>query len=119
MYAIVQLVEDNADQETTPKEIPSLIKFIFEPMKNNGIVGFDEALIRVRDYANRYNDGQIPKYMECIRQVGVGKILNSLETTAKSYQANPRKEVGVNQNMWKSDIFQYRVDSSGLGNGIN
>lgn len=35
-------------------------------------------LISLREYANRYNSGYVPKCMECIRQAGVGNILRSL-----------------------------------------
>lgn len=49
--------------------------------------------------------------MECIRQVGVGKILKSLETTAKSYEQELRARNGMNENMGRSDVHGYRIES--------
>jgi len=76
---ILQLITDNTDSQTIPECIPSIIKFMSG--ENKMSLTFDEALICLREYANRFNNGQIPKYMECIRQVGVKNILNSLVST--------------------------------------
>lgn len=76
---ILQLITDNTDSQTIPECIPSIIKFMIG--ENKMSLTFDEALIALREYANRFNNGQIPKYMECIRQVGVKNILDSLVST--------------------------------------
>lgn len=76
---ILQLITDNTDSQTILESIPSIINFISG--ENKMSLTFDEALISLREYANRFNNGQIPKYMECIRQVGVKNILDSLVST--------------------------------------
>lgn len=114
VHAIVLLIEDNIDIEMTPKKIPSLKQFVYHQKEKSLAVTFDEALIRVREYANKYNDGGIPKHMECIRQVGVGKILQSLEKTVSS--CKPLETTKVKTNEASSGMFRSEVAQCGLVN---
>lgn len=67
--SLLEMIEDNTDLQTFPVSFPSVVDFI---CKNNlSVLSFDTALISLREYVNCYNNGQIPKYMECIKQVGV------------------------------------------------
>ena len=122
VHAIVLLIEDNMDIEMTPKEIPSLKQFIYHQKETSLAVTFDEALIRVREYANKYNDGEIPKHMECIRQVGVGKILQSLEKTVSSSKPLETTKGKTNESssgMLRSDVAQYGLVNGNEKNSLN
>lgn len=105
----MQLITDNTDSQTIPESISSIIKFICGENKIN--LTFDEALISLREYANKYNNGQIPKYMECIRQVGAKNILNSLTSTLKQ-----DKERHIVEGSMAFEKSLYLMQSQGVDN---
>jgi hypothetical protein len=64
----LQIIEDNTDHNTTPRQNPSIINHIYQ---NKSVATFDDALTSVREYANQFNNGVIPKSLECIQKVGI------------------------------------------------
>ena len=86
---ILQLIEDNTDRNTTPRESPSILNFIYQLNSSNNVTGsrvgknevdFDQAIRAVEEYANKYNNGIIPNNLECIQRVGIDHISKSLTT---------------------------------------
>lgn len=59
VHNILQLITDNTDQKTIPAGIPLIINFIYGDKEVD--LTFDEALIRLKEYSNKFNQGQIPK----------------------------------------------------------
>lgn len=65
---LLQIIEDRTDNNSTPHENPSILNYIY---RNKTDVSFDQALSSIKEYANQYNGGVIPKNLECIQKVGV------------------------------------------------
>lgn len=55
---LLQLIEDVTDNNTTPRENPSILNYVY---RNKNDVTFDEAFSAIKSYANTYNGGLIPK----------------------------------------------------------
>ena len=90
------MIEDNTDQQTFLHSCPNVTQFILQNTDPNKLT-FDDALIRLREYSNVYNNGQIPRFMECIRQVGVEAIARSLkEDGSNVHEKQPIRQEQIN-----------------------
>jgi hypothetical protein len=72
---LVHLIEDVTDNSTTPRQNPSILNFIY---RNKNELTFNDALKSVKDYANEFNGGLIPKNLKCIQKIGVDRISQTL-----------------------------------------
>jgi hypothetical protein len=72
---LLHLIEDVTDNSTTPRQSPSIVNYIY---RNKNEVTFDEALTAVKEYANQFNGGVIPKNLKCIQRIGVDRISQTL-----------------------------------------
>lgn len=79
--SLLQMIEDVTDLSTTPRDNPSIMNYIY---RNSNDVTFDQALNAIKEFANIYNGGLIPKNLECLHKVGIDTISRSI--------TNPRQE---------------------------
>lgn len=80
--SLLQVIEDVTDLSTTPRDNPSIMNYIY---RNSNDVTFDQALSAIKEFANIYNGGVIPKNLECLHKVGIENISKSI--------INPREEI--------------------------
>lgn len=72
---LLQLIEDVTDLNTTPRENPSILNYVY---RNRNDVSFDMALNSIKEYANQYNGGLIPRNLECLLRNGIERISQTL-----------------------------------------
>ncbi len=72
---LLQLIEDVTDNTTTPRQNPSILNYVYRSIND---VTFEQALTSIKEYANEFNGGLIPKSLECIQRVGVDTISRTL-----------------------------------------
>lgn len=74
---LLQIIEDVTDINTTPRDNPSIMNYIY---RTSNDINFDQALNSIKDFANLYNSGVIPKNLECLHRVGIEKVSRSIIT---------------------------------------
>jgi hypothetical protein len=82
---LLQIIEEHTDNQTTSQDNPSILNYIY---RNKNEVTFDQALSSLKEYANQYNGGVIPKNLECIQKVGLDRILRTV-TSSKEGSHTP------------------------------
>lgn len=65
---------------TTPRDNPSIMNYIY---RNNNDINYDQALSAIKEFANMYNGGIIPKNLECLHKVGIDNISRTITTPSK------------------------------------
>lgn len=97
--SLLQVIEDVTDLSTTPRDNPSIMNYIY---RNSNDVTFDQALSAIKEIANIYNGGVIPKNLECLHKVGIENIsksiINPREESTHHSQRNNLVNGGVLQN---------------------
>lgn len=51
--------------------------------RNNNDINYDQALSAIKEFANMYNGGIIPKNLECLHKVGIDNISRTITTPSK------------------------------------
>lgn len=64
---IVSIIEGNTDETSMPRQEPVFSQYLFRDSNN---IGFGEAKRKLEQYANHFNRGVIPNYLNCIAKVG-------------------------------------------------
>ena len=64
---IVNIVEGNTDENSMPYQQKNFSRFLF---KDNYNAGFGEAKKKLELFANQYNAGIVPNYLNCAANVG-------------------------------------------------
>lgn len=82
---LLNIIEEHTDNHTTPRDNPSVLNYIY---RNKNEVTFDQALSSLKEYANQYNGGVIPKNLECIQKVGIDKIIRITTSKEGSHVPN-------------------------------
>lgn len=72
---LLQLIEDVTDTNTTPRENPSILNYVY---RNRNDVSFDLALNSIKEYANQYNGGMISRNLDCLLRNGIERISQTL-----------------------------------------
>ena len=113
VHSIIQLIEDKSDHETLPINTPTINVYIYTTAQ---MLNFDHALIGLREYANKFNDGHIPKHMDCIKQVGVKKILKTIQVHDDKVIVDNKGISNGGIQLWNNGA-QKEINNSGLVDG--
>lgn len=114
---IVSIIEGNTDETSMPREEPVFSHYLFRESNN---IGFGEAKRKLEQYANLYNRGVIPNYLNCIAKVGGAETIRGqyLQTSSNSSHYNnnsthfggaylPTSHIN-RSNVSRSDYYQTR-----------
>ena len=56
---ILIMIQNNTDQDTMPREEPSIFNYVYRN-KNEDDVDFTLAQTRLKEYTEKYNQGEVP-----------------------------------------------------------
>ena len=75
LHMILSTIEQNTDFYTMPPQEKSVKNFITNGSNN---LTFGEALKKLEMYANAFNGGVIPNYLNCVRKAGGVEAVRSI-----------------------------------------